>query len=134
MLVAARIAKTLRGGDVVALHGELGAGKTTFVRALARAFGIRVRVTSPTFILMRCYRVSRNPRGIRRLCHVDAYRIRRASELHSIGIGEYLNSPDTVTLVEWADRVKSIVPRHSSRIRFRYGKNTDERTIVVERD
>ncbi|MEK7516402.1 MAG: tRNA (adenosine(37)-N6)-threonylcarbamoyltransferase complex ATPase subunit type 1 TsaE [Patescibacteria group bacterium] len=134
--VAHEIARSLKGGDVVALTGELGAGKTTFVRGLARALGIRARVTSPTFLLMRCYALPRGKsrRGIRHLCHVDAYRVRGAKELQSVGIEEYLTSPDTVTLIEWADRVRSILPRRLIHVRFRYGNKIDERTIVVERD
>jgi tRNA threonylcarbamoyladenosine biosynthesis protein TsaE len=134
-LVAARIAKTLRGGDVIALEGELGAGKTTFVRGLARAFGIRARVTSPTFLLMRCYSLPRAKvrRGIRHLCHVDAYRVRGASALQEIGIAEHLASPDTVTLIEWAERVEKLLPANAIRVHIRYGKKSSERAIEISR-
>lgn len=131
--VAQEIARSLKGGDVIALEGNLGAGKTTFVRALARAFGIKARVTSPTFLLMRCYALPRGKsrRGIRHLCHVDAYRVRSGKELRDIGLAEYLTAPDSLTVIEWPEHARDILPRRTIRIRFKYGKKSDERTIEI---
>lgn len=119
--VARKIARRLRGGDVIALQGELGAGKTTFVQMLARVLGVSERITSPTFILMNMYTSSRETRqkGITILCHIDAYRIRGPHELETIGAREYLGAPGTVTLVEWADRVRKSIPKSAYWIRFR---------------
>jgi tRNA threonylcarbamoyladenosine biosynthesis protein TsaE len=123
--IAARFARTLRGGEVILLTGELGAGKTVFVRGLAHGLGVRGRITSPTFVLMRIYRAhSRKPiAGSRRggasklsafssrlsalgfLVHVDAYRVRDARELEAIGLSEWIGRPDTVVAIEWGERV-----------------------------
>lgn len=133
--VAHEIARSLTGGDVIALEGELGAGKTTFVRGMARAFGIRARITSPTFLLMRCYALPRGKsrRGIRHLCHVDAYRVRSGKELRDIGLAEYLTAPDSLTVIEWPEHARDILPRRTIHIRFKYGKKQDERVIEVTR-
>lgn len=142
---AREFAKTLRGGEVVALIGDLGSGKTTFVRGLARAFGIREPIRSPTFTLMHIHHVKRKfqiPNSlpdrqagkfqIRTLVHVDAYRLQNARELEEIGIGEYLGKPDTVVLIEWADRVKDILRRSKKvhELRFFHGKELERKIIL----
>jgi tRNA threonylcarbamoyladenosine biosynthesis protein TsaE len=97
--VAARLAGRLHPGDLLLLVGELGAGKTTFVRGLARGMGVRGDVMSPTFQLVRLYP------GERPLAHVDLYRIEEAAELEELGLGELLE--ECVVVVEWGDRLDS---------------------------
>lgn len=106
----AEFAASLRGGEVVGLIGDLGAGKTTFVQRLAHALGARDVVKSPTFVLMQVYATSfgSKKRGIGRICHVDAYRLKDQYELNTIGFEEYAADPKTVCLVEWADRVPEL--------------------------
>ena len=106
-----RYARSLRGGDVVGLVGDLGAGKTTLIQHLAHAFGVRKPVRSPTFILMQVFKTSvesRRRTGIAQLCHIDAYRLKDEDELFAIGFQEYADRLDTVILLEWADRMPSI--------------------------
>lgn len=111
--VARELAYKLQGGDVIALQGNLGAGKTTFTQLLAKELGIRNRVTSPTFVMMNLY-VVRNKEsrlnGVRHLCHIDAYRVENTEGLRAIGAEEYIGKHDTITAIEWAERVKSIIP------------------------
>ena len=95
------LAKRLRGGDVVALHGDLGSGKTTLVQGIAHGLGVKRTVNSPTFILMRVYPVRPARHGIKQLVHVDGYRIRDEREFDGIGLADYLGRPDTVTVIEW---------------------------------
>lgn len=127
--LAHRLAKRLHGGDVVGLVGPLGAGKTTFVQGMAKALGIKTHITSPTFILLQSYHMPQSPllrRGDRRsgwvpintLTHVDCYRLRDPQELLDIGIREHLNAPHTLTVIEWADRVRTLLPRHAYWIKF----------------
>jgi tRNA threonylcarbamoyladenosine biosynthesis protein TsaE len=104
--IAAKIAKKLKGGEIIALEGDLGAGKTTFVRGLARAFGIKQNVTSPTFVLMKIYEIGNKKYEIRNLVHVDCYRLDEVQELFYLGIEEYLNKPAMVVIIEWADKIR----------------------------
>ena len=127
--LASEFAKTLRGGEVVLLDGDLGAGKTVFARGLAKGLGIRGRITSPTFVLMRIHRAnSRQPiagsirhrssmaigyrlPAIGFLVHVDAYRIRDPHELIAIGLLEWVGRPDAVVVIEWGERVRNMLDR-----------------------
>lgn len=137
LALARHFASKLRGGEVVALVGELGAGKTTFVRGLASYFGIREPVRSPTFTLMHVHCVPRSNvkcqmLGVRQLVHVDAYRIKNARELRAIGIEEYLGRPDTIVLIEWADRVR--LDRVADYvIRFYHGKKQSQRHLEIKK-
>jgi tRNA threonylcarbamoyladenosine biosynthesis protein TsaE len=88
---------------VVALHGELGSGKTCFAQGIARALGIERPVTSPTFTIIHEYA------GRRRLCHIDLYRVRGPEEALALGFMEYLNA-DAITVIEWAERAGELIP------------------------
>jgi tRNA threonylcarbamoyladenosine biosynthesis protein TsaE len=96
------LGRTLGAGDVVALSGELGAGKTCFARGLVRGLGGRARVTSPTFVLINEYR-GRVP-----IHHVDAYRTASLAELMDLGLPELF--AEGVTIIEWADRLAPLLP------------------------
>jgi tRNA threonylcarbamoyladenosine biosynthesis protein TsaE len=99
---AAAIAESLEVGDVVALSGELGAGKTCFVQGAATGLGVEARVTSPTFVLVREY-LGRVP-----MVHTDVYRLDRLVDVRDLG--EDVMSPEVVTFVEWADAVAPLLP------------------------
>jgi len=103
--IAAELAKTLVGGQCIAVDGPLGAGKTQFVRGLAAALGANPRaVTSPTFILLNVYQGGRLP-----VFHLDAYRVAGARDFESIGFSELLEQ-NGIVIVEWAGRVREILP------------------------
>ena len=123
---------------VFALEGDLGAGKTTFLRGFARGLGIKRRITSPTFVLARRYRLpSRKPYAVGRKAktlqrysvtalqptyfwHIDAYRLRGARELSSIEYAEIVHDPQNIVAIEWADRIKAAVPKRATWIQFRH--------------
>lgn len=132
---ARRFASTLRGGDIVALVGELGAGKTVFVRGVASYFNIREPIRSPTFTLMHIHRIPQSKvngkmSNVHHLVHVDAYRMKNARELAAIGIGEYLENKKTITLIEWADRVSALYRRRAHwAVTFRHGRTHPVRRI-----
>ncbi len=102
----------LRPGDVLALVGPLGAGKTQFVRGLALGAGSMSRVTSPTFKLVNEYV------GRVRLYHIDAYRLDGPLDLVALGCDEFFDSDDGAAVVEWADRVEAALPDERLEIRF----------------
>lgn len=107
---AGRFASTLKGGEIIGLVGDLGAGKTAFTQKLAAALGVAKEVRSPTFILMQCFETGKAAakRGVLQLCHVDAYRLNEERELFAIGFEEYAGKSGTVTVVEWSDRLPSL--------------------------
>jgi tRNA threonylcarbamoyladenosine biosynthesis protein TsaE len=111
-----RLAPWLRSGDVVALAGELGAGKTAFTQGLARGMGITAAVTSPTFVLINRYVA---PDG-RVLQHVDCYRLVDApAEMWDIGLPD-LFAGDDVVVIEWADRIVGLLPDEHLQVDFTY--------------
>lgn len=129
---AQKFAQKLKGGEVIGLIGDLGSGKTTFIKGLARGLGIRDEITSPTFVLMKIYEISRNPNHpiIRLsdhpvlLVHVDAYRIGNppagGEDIKSVGIADYLGRQDAVVVIEWADKIQKILPKKTIYIKFKH--------------
>lgn len=108
---AKSFAKKLKGGEVLGLIGDLGAGKTAFTKGLAAGLSVKQNLTSPTFVLMKIYKIQGSKFIIHNLCHIDAYRIKSAKDLIAIGAEEYFNRPDTVTVIEWAGKIKKILPK-----------------------
>jgi len=110
---------------VYALAGELGTGKTTFTKAFAKALGVTGRVTSPSFLIMKHYPL---PRG-KTFVHIDAYRLNGPEELSRLGFQNLLEDPDNIIVVEWADKVKDVVPKDARWLRFEHGERENERLI-----
>jgi tRNA threonylcarbamoyladenosine biosynthesis protein TsaE len=122
---AADFAATLRAGDAVALEGDLGAGKTTFVAAVARALGNADEVASPTFIFRHRYA------GAPPIEHLDLYRIEDPAEAVELGLEDAF-SPDAITFVEWPSRLPSLLPAHAIRVRIE-GSGDGPRVLAIER-
>ncbi len=112
--LAKKFAKRLKPGSVLCLEGQLGSGKTTFIKGLAGGLGLKnpEQVKSPTFVLMHVYR-SKVP-----LYHFDCYRLDSTEELENIGFEDFVNDPAAITCVEWAEKAKHLIPPHARHIRF----------------
>ncbi len=124
--IAAEFARSLRGGECVALDGELGAGKTQFVRGLLRGLdGNERSVSSPTFVLLNIYDTGRL-----KIFHLDAYRAHGPDDFEAIGFTELLEQGGVV-VVEWAQRVKPLLPKRSIHVRMITVGETS-RSIVIE--
>lgn len=123
--IGARFAEALRPGDVVALEGDLGAGKTAFVRGVLRGLGYAGRVTSPTFAIANEYETSRAA-----VVHCDMYRILDESALYELGFGEYLDGR-RVVLIEWSENIRYALPETRKTVRIVYGEAPDERKIEM---
>ncbi len=115
--IAAEFAKKLKGGEIITLDGDLGAGKTAFVRGLAKGLGITDRVVSPTFTIVNEYRHGKIP-----LFHFDVYRIGSSDEMYDIGWEEYVNSGG-IAVVEWAVNIEDILDENC--IKINIAKNLD---------
>ena len=120
---AKKFSKQLTGGETLGLIGNLGTGKTIFTKGLAAGLGVKKNITSPTFVLMKIYPVTKH-KQIKLLAHLDAYRVKSANDLITIGAKEYFNRPDTVTVIEWADKIKRILPRKTKFITIIYKDNS----------
>jgi tRNA threonylcarbamoyladenosine biosynthesis protein TsaE len=113
--VAKKIAGAIKGGEVLALVGELGSGKTTFTKALAKALGMKRKVSSPTFVMMQEFTVpAKPPRPKLFLYHLDLYRTKNFKEVKSLGITEWWGHPETITVIEWADKIIEELPKQST--------------------
>lgn len=114
---------------VVGLKGNLGAGKTVFVQGLARGLGIKRKITSPTFLIIRNYKLRNGNYG--KLYHVDAYRLKRAGELSALGFKEMIGNPKNIIVIEWADKMKQLLPQtqKTTWVELKPGKGENERVI-----
>lgn len=116
------------GATVLALHGELGAGKTAFVQCLARVLGIAEQVTSPTFVIMRLYSINKHD-FFRKLVHIDAYRIESLDEMAVIGFEDLVREPRNLICIEWAERIPAAIPKDALHITFSHGGASERDTF-----
>lgn len=112
---------------VLGLTGDLGSGKTTFIKGLIKGLGVRQKITSPTFLIMKKFLVNKK----RSVYHVDAYRINKTNLL-KLGFKKALKSPNVV-VVEWADRVRSVLPKNTIWIKLEHGQKENERYLTFSR-
>lgn len=126
--IARELAESLQGGEVIALIGDLGAGKTTFTQGLAAALGVTAKVKSPTFTVMNEYVASKGE--ITRLVHADFYRMEEAGELRALALDDE-RRPDTIIVVEWPNAVAADI-RPDVVVTFTH-KGNDERDIDIQK-
>ena len=119
------LAKCLNKGDIIALVGDLGTGKTTLTKAIAAALGVTETITSPTFTIVSEYESGQFP-----FYHFDVYRVHEEDELFEIGFDEYLEG-NGVCVIEWGDLVQAILPPRTKWIYLDYGENDGERICTI---
>lgn len=127
--VAHDIIKTLKGGEVLLLYGDLGSGKTTFTQGLAEALGIKQRVNSPTFLISKSY--TTNSDHIRILNHLDLYRVQHEIDLRNLGIAELFKDKNALNVVEWPEKIESLLLDTKILIKFEY-VDEETRKIILE--
>ncbi|HHY53110.1 MAG TPA: tRNA (adenosine(37)-N6)-threonylcarbamoyltransferase complex ATPase subunit type 1 TsaE [Clostridiales bacterium] len=126
--LAKEFAKSLKPGDVIALYGGLGAGKTAFVRGLAEGLGLDPReVSSPTFALINEY-----PGRNITLCHFDMYRVEGEDSLESTGYFDYLSRKDCILAVEWSENIEEHLPPRHIVVMIRKGEQENQRIIEIQ--
>lgn len=130
---AARFARGLspreKGATVVALSGELGTGKTAFVKGVAKALGVEDHITSPTFVIMKIYDLQNQKFDL--LVHIDAYRLKGEHHLKVLGWDDLISDQKNLIFIEWPEQAGNAVPSSAIRIAFRYSGD-DEREIKYE--
>ncbi|MEK7555573.1 MAG: tRNA (adenosine(37)-N6)-threonylcarbamoyltransferase complex ATPase subunit type 1 TsaE [Patescibacteria group bacterium] len=128
---------------VLALIGDLGSGKTTFIQGFARAMGVKKRITSPTFVIVKSYK-SRREVGIptkasglkaksyQKIYHLDCYRIKNPKEILDLEFKKIVSNPENVVLIEWADKIKKLLPKKTIWLNFSHGDKDRERIIKIK--
>jgi len=126
MLIGEKLARKLRPGDIIALSGDLGSGKTTFTKGIGKGLGVKdpKRINSPTFVLIKEYN-GRIP-----LYHLDLYRLDDLKEIENLAIEEYIYG-NGVTVIEWAEKIKSILPEKHISVRLKI-KGDNKRKVIIE--
>lgn len=127
-------AKILKEKEIIALYGELGSGKTTFVQGLAKGLGIERRIISPTFIILRTYkiRVKNAIQNFKFFYHIDLYRIKNLRDIENLGIEEIMKSKKNIVVIEWAEKMKKMLPGKRWDIKFMHLKD-DARRIKINK-
>ena len=126
--IASNLAKTvdnrlrksvIHRGVVIALEGELGAGKTTFVQGFAKALGVKSNIQRPTFNIIKKYPISSNGYSLMAICylyHIDCYRLKDHKEAMPLGIKDIFEEPDCFVLIEWPERISKILPKKLTKV------------------
>lgn len=132
-----RIGRKLQGGEILALSGDLGSGKTTFVQGLAKGLGIKGRVVSPTFIIMRQYTIptSKIQHLTSSLYHIDLYRLdtNLENEIANLGLADMWGKKDNVVVIEWAEKIKELLPKNTLWISFEL-LSENQRKITIHNE
>lgn len=119
--LAKQIVGKLKPGDILALYGDLGSGKTTFVQGLAAALGVKATVNSPTFTFVKQYEL---------LIHADLYRLKSAIDAETTGLFDYLGSPHHILVIEWPKVIERWLPAKTKKIYFKTTNETTREIII----
>ncbi len=124
--LAEQLATKIRPGNVLALFGDLGSGKTTFTNFLVKALGFTSRVQSPTFVIVRRYQ--KDLGKLRKIFHVDLYRLTKPEELEDLGLDEMFSDKEAITIIEWPELLEGTLPEGNKKLFFEY---IDENTRKI---
>ncbi len=129
--IGRQLAAMVKGGNIVLLKGDLGAGKTTFTKGFAEGLGISEVITSPTFSLMNVYPVEEH-NSIKQLVHIDTYRLEQKDDLLAIGVEDYLGAANTVCIIEWPEKIPTLLKQHTPISVSISHEGDHARTILIE--
>lgn len=130
-ILAKEILKTKQqeSAFVLGLEGDLGGGKTTFLQGFARGLGIKEKILSPTFIIMRKFQIPKS--RFKNLYHIDCYRIKKTKEILELGFKKVISQPQNIITIEWADRIRKILPKYILILKFKFIKK-NKREIIIQ--
>jgi tRNA threonylcarbamoyladenosine biosynthesis protein TsaE len=117
------------GAFIIALSGDLGSGKTTFVQGFANGLQIKKNIISATFLIIKNYRLKN--KTFKKFYHLDCYRLKKIKELNILGFKEIITDPRNIVLIEWANKIKKWLPKNTYWIKFFYGQKENERIIKI---
>lgn len=126
-LLSGEIFHGKNGALVFALSGDLGTGKTTFSKGFIAGAGVKRKITSPTFVLVKSYKIKSY-----KIYHIDCYRIKKPKELFDSGLEEILKNPKNIVLIEWPEIIKKYLPKGAIWIEFKHGEKINERIIKLK--
>jgi len=106
------IGRDLLPGSIIILVGDLGSGKTTFTKGLAKGIGVKKRIISPTFTIIRMYEIKNNQKTIKNLYHIDLYRLESSDETQNLGLEEIIGNKENVVVVEWPEKIQHLLPKN----------------------
>ena len=121
--------KKTKRARVLALQGELGGGKTTFLQGFAKGLGIKEKILSPTFVILKKFNIS-NP-NFKFFYHIDCYRIQKPKDILDLNFKKVVSDPQNIIAIEWADRVFKILPKNTIVINFK-SNNKNKRSIIIK--
>jgi tRNA threonylcarbamoyladenosine biosynthesis protein TsaE len=125
------LAKKTKKAIVIGLVGKLGSGKTTFIQGFGRSLKIKKPMTSPTFLIIRRYKLRRSG-NYKNFYHIDAYRIKKPKEMISLDIKDIFENAKNIVVVEWANKIKKLLPQKTLWIKFTHGRRENERVITIK--
>jgi tRNA threonylcarbamoyladenosine biosynthesis protein TsaE len=127
--LAKKLAKKYREGAVIALSGDLGAGKTSFVQGFAQGLGIKDKIISPTFVVIRQHQIQ----GSERLFHVDLYRLEGDLNINELGLKELFDDKSNLVLIEWPEKIAKDLPEETIYINFKKLSESEREITIKER-
>src|SRR5680860_808147 len=119
------LAKEIKKGVIICLYGELGGGKTTFIQGFAKGLGIKGRIISPTFIILRSYKIRKQ-----NFFHVDLYRTQGVNDIKTVGIEELISNENNTIAIEWAEKLENLLPKKRIDVFFE-DKGEEQRKILI---
>lgn len=129
LVIGESLGSACHGGEIFCLSGDLGAGKTTLSKGIARGLKIKKGVTSPTFIILNSYITPKNPK-IKKLIHIDAYRLKSTIELEGLGFFDLIKEKNNVMIIEWGEKIKKYLPLNYIKINIKNIDNNQRKIII----
>ena len=132
-LLRDRVSNSRKKATVIGLKGELGGGKTTFIQGIAKGLGVKERITSPTFVIFKKYKIPDTKYQIQNtnFYHIDCYRLSKPKDLMDLDFKEILSQPQNIIAIEWADKVRRILPENIFWIEFQWIDDNKRRLIFT---
>jgi tRNA threonylcarbamoyladenosine biosynthesis protein TsaE len=117
---------------VLGLEGDLGGGKTTFLQGFAKGLGIKEKILSPTFVIMKKFKIP-SPIRARYLIHIDCYRVKKPKEILNLGFKEIVSYPKNIVTIEWAEKIKKILPKKTILVKFKFVDKNKREILIADK-